>query len=55
MAKTNLKKISVSKVKIFKINNRKGYAAVCLNNLTEGNTTLLTQRDFGINSTTIRL
>lgn len=39
MAKTNLKKISVSKIKIFKINNRNGYAAVCLNNLTEGNTT----------------
>ncbi len=32
-------KISVKKVKIFKIKNRKGYAAVALNNLTEGRTT----------------
>lgn len=39
MAKPALKKISVKKVKIFKIKNRKGYAAVCLNNLTEGRTT----------------
>ena len=39
MAKANLKKISVNKIRIFKIKNRKGYAAVCLNNLTEGRTT----------------
>ena len=39
MKKENLKKISVSKIKIFKIKNRNGYAAVCLNNLTEGRTT----------------
>jgi hypothetical protein len=26
------------KIKIFKITNRKGYAAICLNNLTEGKT-----------------
>ncbi len=39
MAKAKLKKISVSKIRIFKIKNRKGYAAVCLNNLTEGKTT----------------
>jgi len=39
MAKVNLKKISLSKIRIFKIKNRKGYAAVCFNNLTEGKTT----------------
>ncbi|MFH1519959.1 MAG: hypothetical protein ABIE75_05275 [Candidatus Omnitrophota bacterium] len=39
MSKVNLKKISVNKIKIFKIKNRKGYAALCLNNLTEGRTT----------------
>ena len=33
-----LKKVSRSKVKIFKIKNRRGYAAVCMNNLTEGGT-----------------
>ncbi|MBF0253085.1 MAG: hypothetical protein HQL29_04640 [Candidatus Omnitrophica bacterium] len=33
-----LKKISGSQVKTFKIKNRKGYAAVCLDNLTEGAT-----------------
>jgi hypothetical protein len=37
MAKT-LKKLPVNKVQIFKIQNRKGYAAVCLKNLTEGRT-----------------
>jgi len=36
MPKT-LRKLSSSKVKIFKIKNRRGYAAICLNNLTEGN------------------
>jgi hypothetical protein len=30
--------ISASKIKIFKIKNRKGYAALCLNHLTEGQT-----------------
>ena len=39
MKNVNLKKISVSKIKIFKIKNRRGYAAICLNNLTEGGTT----------------
>ncbi len=39
MKKAELKKINVSKIKIFKTKNRKGYAAVCLNNLTEGKTT----------------
>jgi len=38
MAKMNLKKIDVKKIRIFKISNRKGYAAICLNNLTEGKT-----------------
>jgi hypothetical protein len=37
MAKT-LKKLSRSKIKTFKIKNRRGYAAVCFNNLTEGPT-----------------
>ena len=32
-------KISAQKIKIFKIANRKGYAAICLKNLTEGRTT----------------
>ena len=31
-------KLSKSKVKIFKIKNRKGYAAIYANNLTEGRT-----------------
>lgn len=36
MAGRTLKKLSASQVAIFKIKNRQGYAAVCLNNLTEG-------------------
>ncbi len=32
-------KISATKIKIFKLKNRRGYAAVCLKNLTEGRTT----------------
>jgi len=31
-------KVSVRKIKIFKIMNRKGYGALCLNHLTEGKT-----------------
>jgi len=31
-----LKKVSRSQVKTFKLKNRKGYAAICKNNLTEG-------------------
>ena len=31
-----LKKIRKSQVKMFKIKNRKGHAAICMNNLTEG-------------------
>ncbi|MFH1837744.1 MAG: hypothetical protein ABH862_06515 [Candidatus Omnitrophota bacterium] len=34
----NLKKIPKAQVNIFKIKNRKGYAAVCKDNLTEGAT-----------------
>ncbi len=37
MAKT-LKKMQASRVTIFKIKNRRGYAAIVLNNLTEGKT-----------------
>ncbi|MFH1460067.1 MAG: hypothetical protein ABIG64_06840 [Candidatus Omnitrophota bacterium] len=38
MKKKVLRKISSQKVRIFKIINRRGYAAICLNNLTEGAT-----------------
>lgn len=39
MAKVKkLKRIPASQVKMFKIKNRKGYAAICWNNLTEGET-----------------
>ena len=38
MAQKTLKKLSTSKVTTFKIRNRRGYAAICMNNLTEGNT-----------------
>lgn len=38
MAKRKLKKITSGSVKIFKIKNRRGYAALCLKNLTEGRT-----------------
>ncbi|MDD5195121.1 MAG: hypothetical protein PHQ96_05565 [Candidatus Omnitrophica bacterium] len=31
-------KINARKIKIFKIRNRRGYAALCLNHLTEGTT-----------------
>ncbi|MFA5143929.1 MAG: hypothetical protein WC522_07185 [Candidatus Omnitrophota bacterium] len=31
-------KLSKNKVRIFKIRNRKGYAAICCGNLTEGKT-----------------
>ena len=31
-----LKKIRRGKIKVFKIENRRGYAALCMNNLTEG-------------------
>lgn len=38
MAPRTLKTISTSKITIFKIRNRSGYAALCLQNLTEGRT-----------------
>jgi len=34
--KRNLRLMPKSRVKIFKIANRRGFAALCLNNLTEG-------------------
>ncbi len=37
MAK-GLKKLSSGRVTIFKIKNRRGYAALCFSNLTEGRT-----------------
>lgn len=40
MPKKKLKKISSSKVTIFKIKNRRGFAAVSMNHLTEGGTPL---------------
>ena len=33
-----MQKVPAGQVKIFKIDNRRGYACVCLNNLTEGKT-----------------
>lgn len=36
MAKKVLKKLNSGKISIFKIKNRRGYAAICMNNLTEG-------------------
>lgn len=38
MKKNSLKKISKKKVQLIKLRNRKGYAALCLENLTEGKT-----------------
>ena len=40
MAQKALKKISSNTIEIFKIRNRRGYAAICMKNLTEGNTPL---------------
>ena len=36
--KQNLKKLSLRQVSVFKIANRRGYAALAKNNLTEGRT-----------------
>ena len=33
-----MKKLACQKVKMFKIKNRKGYACICQDNLTEGKT-----------------
>ena len=38
MAKKILKKLSTKRVTTFKIRNRRGYAAIFMNNLTAGNT-----------------
>ena len=38
MAEKALQQISSSQVVVFKIHNRRGYAAICMNNLTEGKT-----------------
>lgn len=38
MKTSELRKLSTKQAQIFKIRNRKGYAAVCKNNLTEGKT-----------------
>ena len=38
MAKAKLRALPSGNVTIFKIKNRRGYAALCKNNLTEGNT-----------------
>jgi len=35
-----LKRIKPKLITIFKVKNRKGYAAICLSNLTEGSTPL---------------
>ncbi len=34
----HMKKVSAKAARVFKIENRKGYACVCLDNLTEGKT-----------------
>ncbi|OGW77963.1 MAG: hypothetical protein A2Z83_05130 [Omnitrophica bacterium GWA2_52_8] len=36
MAVKRMRQLSSGKVAIFRIKNRRGYAAVCLNHLTEG-------------------
>ena len=36
VTKKPLRKIFSGKVKIFKLQNRRGYAAICMGNLTEG-------------------
>ena len=38
MSPKPLKKISARQVKVFKVKNRRSYAAVCLDNLCEGST-----------------
>ena len=40
MAKKTLRKLPARSVSIFKIENRRGYAAVCRKNLTEGRSPL---------------
>ena len=38
MRSRTLRTIIASQIKVFRIRNRRGYAAVCLENLTEGRT-----------------
>ena len=38
MPKSKLKKLPKRRIRILKLRNRKGYAAICFNNLTEGST-----------------
>ena len=38
MGPKSLRKIGRGKAMVFKIKNRRGYAAICMNNLTEGRT-----------------
>jgi hypothetical protein len=40
MAAKTLRNLSSGKVEILKLRNRRGYAALCLNHLTEGGTPL---------------
>ena len=40
--KMNLRALKRSSVRIFKIANRRGFAALCLQNLTEGNSPYVT-------------
>ena len=37
--KKKLKNLSRSRINVFKIQNRRGYAAICMGHLTEGRTT----------------
>ena len=41
MANLKLKKMPRSRVQLIRLRNRKGFAAICLNNLTEGATAAL--------------
>ncbi len=38
MSTKRLRKLPASSITIFKIKNRRGFAALCMNNLTEGRT-----------------
>ena len=40
MATKKLKKIRSSQVRVFKIKNRRGFAGLCMDNLTEGSSKL---------------
>ena len=38
MKERPLRKVTTSQIRVFRIKNRQGYAAICLDNLTEGRT-----------------